>query len=457
VIQAGTPMSAIWDQQCSGCHGANGAGVGGVKSLITRALFDQQFDRPFFDAVKQGNPCKVPTAVRNGLTDKQIWGQIVHVRELQGRALRTQEGSPKPDAGGVFRSKRASFRVEDVIREGPLKTPWGIDWLPDGTMLVTNRPGSVIAMTNGRVAPIAGTPTVTELGQGGMMDVAVHPDYSRSGWVYLCYTEPANGNPGRGMTKLVRGKLAKSAEGKFAWVNQQTIWQADPSDYPGGGVHFGSRIVFDKGYVFLAVGERAQSGRVQDVASPFGKIIRLHDDGRVPTDNPFAGRGGAAGGVWSYGHRNPQGMAKGLDGRLWITEHMPRGGDEVNEIVRGANYGWPVVSTGINYNDQADWLPWAGPGQDFRMPIFRWLPSVGTSGLDIVRGKAFPDWQGDLLAGGLVGNNVDRFRTQDGKLVEREEILHGMGRVRDISVASDGTVYIALNGPDKVIRLVPAQ
>jgi glucose/arabinose dehydrogenase len=161
--------------------------------------------------------------------------------------------------------------------------------------------------------------------------------------------------------------------------------------------------------------------------------------------------------MWSTGHRNQQGLAFDSEGNLWDTEHGPRGGDEVNLIKRGANYGWPVRAFSINYNDSPFRTPWNGPGESFALPVFRWLPSIGASGMTLMKGAAFPTWSGDLLAGGLVGENLDRFRMKDGTMVEREELLHGHGRIRDINVHKDGTVYVVLNGPDKVIRLVPAE
>ena len=186
----------------------------------------------------------------------------------------------------------------------------------------------------------------------------------------------------------------------------------------------------------------------------------MNEDGSVPKDNPFVGVPGAFEGIWTLGHRNPQGLSFGLDGRLWDTEHAPRGGDEVNEIVRGANYGWPTVGFGINYNDTPFHTPFpelSAPGKEIKLPIFRWLPSTGACGLDVARGKAFPQWQGDLLAGGLAGQNVDRIRVKDGKMVERETLVKGQGRVRDVAVTPNGEVYVVLNGPDAIVKLVPAK
>jgi glucose/arabinose dehydrogenase len=283
------------------------------------------------------------------------------------------------------------------------------------------------------------------------MEVAIHPDYAKNGWIYLAYTEP--GKDRGGLTKIVRGKLEGTK-----WTAQQTIFEADQKFYTGAGVHFGSRIAFDgKGKVFFAIGERGGNMLAQELTNPFGKVYRLNDDGSEPKDNPFVGQEGVIKGIWTYGHRNPQGLAFDLDGNLWDTEHGPRGGDEVNRIDKGGNYGWPVVAWSINYNDAPFRTPWPKDDLKVNQPAFRWLPSIGACGLDVVRGSAFPQWKGDLVAGGLSGANVDRLRMKDGKLVEREELVHGMGRVREVAVGPDGNVYIALNQPDKVIRLVPAK
>lgn len=391
------------------------------------------------------------------LSDEEIWAQVVHIRELQGRALRASEGSPKPDAGGVFRSKLAGFRVEDVVTGG-LSTPWSLDFLPDGRMLVTNRPGTMhVVAKDGTLGPaITGMPATVELGQGGLMEVAVHPDYRKSGWIYLSLADPKKDGSGAALTKIVRGKLSGNA-----WTSQETIFEAPQEFYTRQGIHFGSKIVFDgKGHTYFSVGERGSNERSLDPKTPWGKIYRVNDDGSVPKDNPFVGQAGAFEAAWSLGHRNPQGLTIGADGRVWDTEHAPRGGDELNLIERGGNYGWPIVGHGINYQDTPRFTPYpeiSAPGQKINVPIFRWMPSTGASGLDVARGTAFPAWKDDLLAGGLVGQNLDRIRTKDGKLVEREELLHGMGRIRDVAVAPDGVVYVVLNGPDKVVRLVPAK
>jgi len=449
-------VTAYYNTTCSNCHGVNGeGGGGGTRSLNTWAKFDESNDKKFFDVIKNGSEGGME-AYGAALTDAQIWAQVVHIRELQYKALRAEKGSPKA-VNGVYTSKHAKFKVEEVIPQGRgLKTPWGIDWLPDGRMLVTNRPGSMLIMDkSGALASIEGMPQTIELGQGGLLDVAVHPKYAQNGWVYICYADP--GPDGSALTKIARGKISFGA-GAPKWNSQQTIFEAPKEFYSRAGVHFGSRIAFDKtDHVYFVVGERGVNERAQKLDNPYGKIYRLNDDGTEPKDNPYIGRTGGIKGVWTYGHRCPQGLAFDLDGNFWNTEHGPRGGDELNMVQKGGNYGWPIYVSSINYNDMPMGSPWPKNGDKINQPAHRWLPSIAASGLDVVRGPAFPGWKGDLIAGGLAGSMVERVRMKGGKKVEAEELLQGIGRVRDISTGPDGYVYIALNQPDKVIRLVPAK
>lgn len=448
VVQSAN-VTSLYSDNCSNCHGVNGEGGGaGTKSFNTKEKFDQSYDRPFFDAIKQGVPDMGMAAFGQSFSEPQIWALVVHIRELQRNALRAEFGSPKSVAG-VFTSQRARFRIETVVESG-LSTPWSLDWLPNGDMLVTNRPGGLFVYRGGaKIAAVEGVPPSIEQGQGGLMEVRVHRP---SGWVYLSLADPAKEGNGA-MTKIVRGKIVVSGA-TARWTQGETIYEAEQAYYSRAGVHFGSKIVFDDaGHVFFSVGERGTNIRVQkENESPYGKIMRLNLDGSVPSDNPIPGNP-----MWSTGHRNPQGLTIDLEGGLWDSEHGPRGGDEINLIQKGANYGWPVRALSINYNDTPFVTPWNEAGEKYAYPVFRWLPSVGASGLDVVKGGAFTAWHGDLLGGGLAGNNLDRFRMKDGVLVEHEELIHGMGRIREINVHDDGTVYLAINGPDKIVRLVPAE
>lgn len=445
-------VTRLYNDTCAKCHGENAeGGGGGTKSLLSLDKYDQKWDKPFFDAIKNGVPQMGMEAYGQTMSDEECWALVVHIRELQTKGLASQLAAPKPDANGVVTTKLAKFKIEDVVTSG-VRTPWAIDWLPDGRMLVTSRPGPVYVYSKSGqlLGSVEGLPKSVELGQGGMMDVAVHPSYAKNGWIYLSFADPGEG--GTAMTKVVRGKLTGSA-GSFRWSDQQTIWQAPKDAYNGAGIHFGGKIVFDgKGHVFFSVGERGGNMAAQNPDNSIGKVMRLNEDGSMPSDNPRPGNP-----MWTYGHRNPQGLAFDAEGNLWDTEHAPRGGDELNLLERGSNYGWPAVCFGINYNDSPFVTPWPKPEQNIKMPQLRWITSIAASGLDTVHGSAFAPWKGDLLAGGLASTVVLRLHVKSGKFLETERIFDGHGRVREVAVGPDGLVYIALNEPDKIVRLVPTK
>ncbi len=455
------PIAETWQNQCASCHGDRGQG-GNANSLLAGDYETDGSNRALFDATKKGMPNFGMPAYGETLSDEEIWGLTVLIREFQEQHRLQQGKYAKPADGGIYRSQHHAYKVEEVI-EGGVEVPWSVDWLPDGRMLITERDGRLRIFSDGRLSdPVSGLPSIRARGQGGLMDVAVHPDHAKNGWVYLAFSDPGQ----RGaMTKVVRGKLDGSA-----WTAQETIFEAKPEHYLTTFLHFGCRIVFsqpdDEGrrYVYFGIGERGAAEHAQDLSRPNGKIHRLWDDGKVPADNPFVGESNAYPSIFTYGNRNPQGLAMDADGNLWETEHGPRGGDEVNIIEKGRNYGWPLVSYGINYQGTPLTVPFPDvkgvEDKNIKMPVDIWLPAVGACGLDIAKGDAFPKWSGDLVAGGLSGQNVDRFKIKrEGDswvVVEREELLFRQGRVRDVATGPDGCIYVVLNGPDKVIRLAPA-
>jgi glucose/arabinose dehydrogenase len=475
-------MDQLYTNNCANCHGDRGQGGGaGTRTLLTDDLFDQKHDRPFFDTIKKGAEDKGMAPFGETLSNEQVWGLVNYIRELQARDRRQRTGSVsrKLDKEGVCTTSLHRFKIERVVDKG-LKTPWSVEFMPDGDshiLIVTNRPGQVMLFKGGKnVGTLQGTPKVRNQGQGGLMDVTLHPNFamgSGQDWVYLAYTDPFEGTDTKGMTKVVRGHIRPeivpaSKPGSWKWEDEQVIFQPKSEHYSSSGVHFGCKIVFDPkdaNIIFFGIGERGSVDLAQNLSRPNGKIHRLHADGKTPADNPFLATKDAMPSVWSFGHRNPQGLVFDLAGVLWDTEHGPRGGDELNRVERSRNYGWPVVSFGINYSGAVLKTPWpdlAPKGvQDLNimLPVDRWMPSIGACGLGVVtggpKGDVFAKWKGDLIAGGLSGSNVDRIRIVDGKVVDREEIVHGLGRVRDCESAPDGTIYVVLNDPDQVIRLVP--
>jgi glucose/arabinose dehydrogenase len=339
-----------------------------------------------------------------------------------------------------------SFQVETFI-EG-LEIPWGMAFLPDGRLLVTERRGTLrIADTEGGLsAPLAGVPPVRNQGQGGLLDVALHPGFADNRWVYLAYSHSRGDE---GFTVISRGRLG---DGGLEGV--ETLYQAPGQDYSGRGQHYGARIVFDAdGYMFFSIGDRGERQEAQDLGTANGKLHRLHDDGRVPADNPFVGRDDTQASIWSYGHRNQQGVAVHPEtGRIWTAEHGPRGGDELNLIGRGLNYGWPAISYGINYNGTP--ITDATHAEGMEQPVYYWTPSLGVCGIEFYDGDAFPRWRNSLFVSSLALQRLHRLQIE-GERVVHDEILFETDRVRDIETGPDGYVYVALENPGRIVRFVP--
>jgi len=317
-------------------------------------------------------------------------------------------------------------------------------------MLVTEKAGRLRIVEKGRLVPepVAGVPKVWAEGQGGLLDAAVHPDYAANGWIYLSYSDP--GPDGTAMTRVMRARLKDGA-----LVDQQTVYAAPVELYRKGPNHFGSRFAFDgEGHLFFTIGERFQKNDAQDLSRPNGKVHRIWDDGRVPEDNPFVKTQGALPTIWSYGHRNPQGLARHpLTGELWEAEHGPRGGDELNRIEPGRNYGWPVITYGMDYDGTPITDLTAKEGME--QPIVYWTPSLAVCAIDFYVGDRFPLWKNDLLLSSLAAQELRRLRIEAGRVTKQEVLFKGIGRVRDVVAGPDGLVYVAFNVPDRIARLVP--
>lgn len=350
----------------------------------------------------------------------------------------------------IVTSSTHRFRVETVA-DG-LDHPWAVAKLPDGDFIVTERAGRLLRVgKNGAKSAIDGVPPVVAEGQGGLLDVTLHPDYAKNGWIYLSYAKPLAGGS---MTAVARVKLADNRLQDLEMVFDPPADQASDT-----GLHFGCRIVFDGlGHVFFSIGDRGgpttPANLAQSLASVTGKIHRLHDDGRVPEDNPFVGRKGAMPSIWALGVRNPQGLVYDTAAdHLWETEHGPRGGDELNIIRQGANYGWPLATYGLNYNGTTITKNKALPGMED--PVVQWTPVIAASGLALYRGDKFPRWHGNLFAGGLASKRLVRMELGGTAVTQQEILLQDTGRIRDVRTFDDGFLYIVYDEPGKVVRLVP--
>jgi glucose/arabinose dehydrogenase len=363
---------------------------------------------------------------------------------LSGQAQPAQD----PD-GQIVKSEKQAFKLE-VLARG-LETPWALAFLPDGRILVTERPGRLRIIEKGtlRPEPVKGTPTVWEKQDGGLLDVEVHPDYARNGWIYLSYSEtlagPAPAPPADppSMTVIVRGKLNKANE----WVGQQVIYRAPAAIYNSSNAHYGSRFLFDKNrHLFFSLGDKQQMLDAQDLTKPTGKIHRINDDGTVPKDNPFVNRPGVVPTIWSSGHRNPQGLAwDPVSGKLWESEHGPSGGDEINIIEPGKNYGWGVITMGT----QAGITKQSEPGME--QPIVYYTPTLAPGGLAFYTGSRYPGWKNNLFVGALAGQQLRRLEITGNTVSHQEAVFNQYGRVRDVAVGPDGYLYVLLQRPGKVV------
>jgi glucose/arabinose dehydrogenase len=357
-------------------------------------------------------------------------------------------------ADEVFETDELPIRVESFA--GGLDHPWGIAFLPGGGMLVTERSGSLRHVTDrGEVsAPIAGLPAVVVRGQGGLLDVTLHPDFGANRLVYWSYAEA--GDDGTNGTAIARGRLNADMT---ALSDVEVIFRQMPKVRSNN--HFGSRLVFDRdGYLFATLGERSSPQfrvMAQDLGTHLGKVIRIHDDGSVPADNPFVGQAGAMPEIWSYGHRNPQGMA--LDpatGAIWTHEHGPRGGDEVAIPKAGDNHGWPVFSYGTEYSgapitDLDEHPP------EFARPVWSWTPSIAPSGMAFYDADAIPEWRGDVFVGALAGARLMRLERDGDRVTGEEELLVELGRrIRDVEVGPDGALYVLTDQSDGEILRISA-
>lgn len=353
-------------------------------------------------------------------------------------------------AAQTFQTEEARFRVE-VVTQG-LDHPWAVAFLPDGGFLVTEREGRLRRVEpDGRLrnAPIEGLPQIRQHGQGGLLDVALHPDFARNRLVYFSYAEPGRGGYG---TAVARGRL----EGDALRDTEVVFSMARKS---GRRLHFGSRLVFDRdGRLFITLGDRGDRPRAQDLNDHAGSVIRINDDGSVPKDNPFVGTDGALPEIFSYGHRNIQGATLNpFTGRLWTHEHGPQGGDEINVPEAGINYGWPVITYGVNYViGTRIGEGTAKPGM--AQPLHYWVPSIAPSGMTFYDGQAFPAWRGDLFVGSLKFRLLARLEIEDGRVTHEERMLAGdFGRIRDVRQGPDGFLYLLTDESNgRLLRMVPA-
>ncbi|MDH3651521.1 MAG: PQQ-dependent sugar dehydrogenase [Saprospiraceae bacterium] len=435
-------------QLCAACHG------GDLKGGIAQSLLDGSWQfgsrrNDIFRSIKFGHP-------HHGMPS---WGLVLADEEIDtlvGYLLYEEErlGITKPPIPTTLETQDYPIDVEIFAKE--LETPWSIDFISSDRALITERSGRLRIWENGMLLAdsVRGIPRVRQGGQGGLMDVAIDPDYDSNGWIYLAFSHGIAKQDAEerapAMTSIARGRIIANT-----WRDQQILFEAPHDSYRTAGQHFGSRIVFDpEGHLYFSIGDRGASDHAQDLSKPNGKIHRIHTDGQIPRTNPFYGQEGVVTSIYSYGHRNPQGLAiHPQTGQVWSTEHGPLGGDELNLIQPGVNYGWPVISYGINYNGVPITDIFRKEGME--QPILYWKPSIAVCGLDFYSGDLFPEWNNRLLVGALKFEEVQLLDMEKDRVIYQQTILKNAGRVRDVTTGPDGAIYVVLNRPGVVLRLSP--
>ena len=431
---------------CATCHGDD------LKGDIAQSLLDGswQFGSRKNDiarSIKFGHP-------HHGMPS---WSAILNDEEIDSLAsflLAEEErlGIAKPTLPPTIETQDYVLTTT-VVADG-LDRPWAIAFTGNDDAYITQKGGSIRIIQDGALSgdTVTGLPAVKDQGQGGLLDINIDPDYASNGWVYLSCSQPLEPKEGEdaipAMTKVVRGHIENNS-----WTDEQVLFEANHDHYRNTSHHYGSRIVFDPdGFLYFSIGDRGAQDMAQDLSRPNGKVHRINKDGTIPSSNPFYGQPNLVQSIYSYGHRNPQGLAvHPATGRVWDTEHGPLGGDELNLISAGKNYGWPVISYGINYNGTI--LTELTAKEGMEQPNFYWKPSIAVCGLDFYSGDLFPKWQNKLLVGALKFEEVQLLDIVDDRVIYRQPILKNYGRVRDVTTGPDGAIYVVLNNPDQVIRL----
>jgi glucose/arabinose dehydrogenase len=331
------------------------------------------------------------------------------------------------------------FEDENII--------WSIEFFEDNSILAAVKSGKLFHYINGEKIEIGGLPEIYLRGQGGLMDIVLHPDFKENNWLYFSYASEDTGEKG-GNTTISRAKLINNN-----LVDLEVLYKASPNTRKGQ--HFGGRLTFDnENYLYFSVGDRGNRDVYpQDINLDGGKIYRINDDGSIPSDNPFFNNPNAKKAIYSYGHRNPQGMFKHpITGKIWTNEHGPRGGDEINIIKKGGNYGWPKITYGINYSGTTITKNKSLPKME--QPLYYWLPSIAPSSFEYISSDIYPNWKGSLLAGALVFKYIERIGLKNDKVVYRSKIAENLGRPRDIKQGPDGFVYVSIEGKG-VYKILP--
>lgn len=438
--QTNNDVQIVFNNYCVGCHNEN-------KSPFTeRKWMFGASKEEIENSIRHGRLSYGMPAFENGLNNEQIEELTNYILSLssQEKTGSTNILSEKT----ISNSEVQAFSIVTVV--SGLEIPWGLEFLPDNQLLISERNGDLlISDQNGQLTKVTNVPKVLAKGQGGLLDLELHPEYDKNGWIYLAYSRPSEKDDTKANTAIMRARLQDNQ-----LVDQEVIFQASP--LTNRRHHYGCKLEFDKdAYLYFSVGDRGNRDKnPQSLDNDCGKIHRIHDDGQIPIDNPFVGIEGARPSIYSYGHRNPQGVCMHpISGKIWTDEHGPKGGDEINIIEAGKNYGWPIISFGINYNGTTFTNDTAKVGME--QPLHYWIPSIAPCGMTFVKGDRYPSWKNNILTGSLRFKYLHRVVLDGEKVIHEEKLLENIGRVRNVEMSPDGYIYVAVEKPGKILKIIP--
>ena len=431
-------------EYCAGCHGVKMEAFADVQRGWKHGTSKEAIAK----SIKVGIPKNGMPSYDTTFTDKEIEHLAAYIHS--GVELYNSYGfESEPDNPTVFETSAGKVKAELVFDRADI--PWGFAILPNGDLLVSDRKGDLYLKQGQESQKLKNVPAVKSTFQGGLLDVELHPNYAENGWIYVSYSKP-NPKGGDGSTTAIfRAKISGNS-----LTDVEDIFVATP--YLETGHHYGSKLFFDKnGYLFFTVGDRGKrDDNPQSLKNHCGKVHRIKDDGAIPEDNPFVNVEGAMKSIYSYGHRNPQGLVINMEnGTIWESEHGPRGGDELNIVIPGKNYGWPIVSYGINYNGTT--FTDKTSDSKFKGPETYWVPSIAPCGMTMITNDKYGDWKGDVLIGSLRFDYVNKVSIKDDVILGEEQLFPKIGRVRNVEMGPDGFLYVAVEDPGRVYKMVPVQ
>jgi glucose/arabinose dehydrogenase len=446
---AQTTPAELYATHCSACHGVNMEGAQYTALRKTDWLYSSE-PKAMFTTVMYGITGTDMPPWSQTLSEQQIEDMVAYI--LESQATVPGEAPAKPN---FVQTADYLINIETLVAVGFASAPWGIEFVDEHRALITERRGGLRWMVDGKLdpEPIAGIPATTQYSDSGMMDVALDPNYGSNGWVYMGYVHPLGDGASRdtpAMTRIIRARVSG-----HRWVEQETVFTVSEDLHFAKGTRWGCRFLFDKdGYLYFTIGDIGRNDEVQQTSKPGGKVYRIQPDGSIPEDNPYVGQPDALEAIFTIGNRNVQGLGQHPDtGAIWATEHGPMGGDELNILTKGSNYGWPVITYGLNYDGSivSDLTHKEGMEQ----PIKYWKPSPGISALMFYTGDLFPKWKNQALVGAMAFEEIKRLELGAESVENEEVILKGYGRVRDLKQGPDGAIYVVLNNPHSILRLTP--